>query len=64
MLAASDLDADEERVPGEGGRPGTSGGGFQRRAGNMGSMSGADDALYMEYRRNIKHPLFKKFRIK
>ncbi|XP_043190163.1 general transcription and DNA repair factor IIH helicase subunit XPB-like [Amphibalanus amphitrite] len=63
VLAASDLDADEERVPGEGGRPGTSGG-FQRRAGNMGSMSGADDALYMEYRRNIKHPLFKKFRIK
>ncbi|XP_037075678.1 general transcription and DNA repair factor IIH helicase subunit XPB-like [Pollicipes pollicipes] len=65
VLAASDLDADEERVPGEQGRPGGGGGGgFQRRAGNMASMSGADDAVYMEYRRNIKHPLFKKFRVK
>jgi len=60
VLAASDMDADEERVPGEGGRPGA-GGGFQRRAGNMASISGADDAVYLEYRRNIKHPLFKKF---
>uniref|UniRef100_A0A1B6E978 General transcription and DNA repair factor IIH helicase/translocase subunit XPB n=3 Tax=Auchenorrhyncha TaxID=1955247 RepID=A0A1B6E978_9HEMI len=65
VLAASETDADEERVPGEGlvnrGGPSTS-----RRTGNMASMSGADDAVYMEYRRqhfaNIKHPLFKKFR--
>uniref|UniRef100_A0A146LTX2 General transcription and DNA repair factor IIH helicase/translocase subunit XPB n=4 Tax=Lygus hesperus TaxID=30085 RepID=A0A146LTX2_LYGHE len=59
VLAASDLDADEERIPGEGPRPGT------RRPGNIGSMSGADDAVYMEYKRSnslIKHPLFKKFR--
>lgn len=61
VLAASDLDADEERIPGEGFRPG----GVRRTAGNIGSMSGADDAVYMEYKRsysNIKHPLFKKFR--
>lgn len=33
----------------------------------MGSMSGADDAVYYEYKRAssltaVKHPLFKKFR--
>nr|CAD7399598.1 unnamed protein product [Timema cristinae] len=63
VLAASDIDADEERIPGEGPRTGTM---VQRRVGNMSSMSGADDAVYWEYRRasnsNIKHPLFKKFR--
>lgn len=63
VLAANDMDAEEERVPGEGPRPGPSG---FRRVGNMGSMSGADDAVYYEYRKsilsNIKHPLFKKFR--
>lgn len=65
VLAASETDADEERIPGEGigirGGPSSS-----RRTGNMASMSGADDAVYLEYRRqhyaNIKHPLFKKFR--
>ena len=65
VLSASDLDADEERVPGEiGGRPA-----FGRRTGTMASMSGADDAVYMEYKRpsasNLpKHPLFKKYRSK
>ena len=65
VLSASDLDADEERVPGEiGGRPA-----FGRRTGTMASMSGADDAVYMEYKRpsasNLpKHPLFKKYRTK
>ncbi|KAJ4430992.1 hypothetical protein ANN_19585 [Periplaneta americana] len=62
VLAASDMDADEERVPGEGPRSGPT----IRRAGNMSSMSGADDAVYLEYKKpslsNIKHPLFKKFR--
>ncbi|XP_039281828.1 LOW QUALITY PROTEIN: general transcription and DNA repair factor IIH helicase subunit XPB [Nilaparvata lugens] len=65
VLAASDMDADEERMPGEGvGLSGARGGGSSRRAGNMASMSGADDAVYFEYRRNsnVKHPLFKKFR--
>lgn len=39
-----------------------------RKAGNMTSMSGADDAVYYEYKKAAssstanKHPLFKKFR--
>jgi DNA excision repair protein ERCC-3 len=86
VLAASDADADDERIPGE---MGAKGGPvifdsfyammlknetncpllqFGRRAGTMGSMSGADDAVYMEYKRSssnaAKHPLFKKFRMK
>nr|CAG4643033.1 EOG090X01LU [Ilyocryptus agilis] len=65
VLAAQDSDADEERVPGEIGAR-TS---FGRRPGTMASMSGADDTVYMEYKRAggsnaPKHPLFKKFRAK
>ncbi|XP_033842277.1 general transcription and DNA repair factor IIH helicase subunit XPB [Periophthalmus magnuspinnatus] len=67
VLAASDLDAEEEVVAGEvGGRPQIS-----RRTGTMSSMSGADDTVYMEYQsrgskaaslaKNV-HPLFKRFR--
>ncbi|TSK62675.1 TFIIH basal transcription factor complex helicase XPB subunit [Bagarius yarrelli] len=67
VLAATDLDAEEEVVTGEfGGKTQ-----FSRRAGTMSSMSGADDAVYMEYQasrgsktaagKNI-HPLFKRFR--
>ncbi|XP_031783608.1 general transcription and DNA repair factor IIH helicase subunit XPB [Nasonia vitripennis] len=62
VLSASDVDADEERIPGEGPRP------MVRKAGNMASLSGADDAVYYEYKRSAasstanKHPLFKKFR--
>ena len=61
VLAASDIDCEDERVPGEGGvmRPGTS-----KRAGGFSSLSGADD-VYYEYRKNKnlnQHPLFKKFR--
>ncbi|KOX74919.1 DNA excision repair protein haywire [Melipona quadrifasciata] len=62
VLSASDMDADEERIPGEGLRP------IVRKAGNMTSMSGADDAVYYEYKKAPssstanKHPLFKKFR--
>ena len=39
-----------------------------RKVGSMSSMSGADDAVYMEYQSKSKsqkqhlHPLFKKFR--
>lgn len=39
-----------------------------RKAGNLASMSGADDAVYYEYKKSAssstanKHPLFKKFR--
>lgn len=67
VLAASDLDAEEEVVVGEVGvRPQIS-----RRPGTMSSMSGADDTVYMEYQsrgsksalsiKNV-HPLFKRFR--
>ncbi|EFA00328.1 general transcription and DNA repair factor IIH helicase subunit XPB [Tribolium castaneum] len=64
VLAASDIDCEDEKVPGEGGRG--AGGSGNRRTGQMGSMSGADDAVYYEYKKNAanqhKHPLFKKFR--
>ncbi|KAF5288218.1 hypothetical protein FQA39_LY03986 [Lamprigera yunnana] len=65
VLAASDIDCEDERVPGEGGPRGGPGG--TRRVGHMGSMSGADDAVYYEYKKSSsstanKHPLFKKFR--
>lgn len=60
VLKATDTDADEEKLPGEGG-PSTSG--FKRVAGSMSSMSGADDSVYLEYKKSTtKHPLFKKFR--
>uniref|UniRef100_A0A4W4FCN4 General transcription and DNA repair factor IIH helicase/translocase subunit XPB n=1 Tax=Electrophorus electricus TaxID=8005 RepID=A0A4W4FCN4_ELEEL len=67
VLAASDLDAEEEVVTGEMGGKAQ----FSRRSGTMSSMSGADDAVYMEYQasrssklaasKNV-HPLFKRFR--
>ncbi|XP_059478240.1 general transcription and DNA repair factor IIH helicase subunit XPB [Neocloeon triangulifer] len=61
VLAASDMDADEERMPGEGGMK--AGPSVHRRVGTLSSLSGADDAIYTEYKRsNVKHPLFKKFR--
>ncbi|XP_061660722.1 general transcription and DNA repair factor IIH helicase subunit XPB isoform X2 [Syngnathoides biaculeatus] len=64
VLAASDLDAEEETVE-VGTRPQ-----FSRRTGTMSSMSGADDTVYMEYQGKSKapslgkgiHPLFKRFR--
>ncbi|CAD6233996.1 GSCOCG00007459001-RA-CDS [Cotesia congregata] len=60
VLLANDSDADEEKIPGEGSRP------TMRRAGNISSMSGADDAVYYEFKKpsssTAKHPLFKKFR--
>lgn len=85
VLSASDMDADEERIPGEGPRPVNCVAiiiknamfifallqfifQIMRKAGNMTSMSGADDAVYYEYRKAPgsstanKHPLFKKFR--
>ncbi|KYN40899.1 DNA excision repair protein haywire [Trachymyrmex septentrionalis] len=62
VLTASDTDADEERIPGEGLKP------IVRKAGTMMSISGADDTVYYEYKKAPgsstanKHPLFKKFR--
>ncbi|XP_072117176.1 general transcription and DNA repair factor IIH helicase/translocase subunit XPB isoform X1 [Mobula birostris] len=63
VLAASDLDAEEEVVLGEFGSKGQ----VMRRAGTMSSMSGADDTVYLEYQRSKSlgkniHPLFKRFR--
>ncbi|OQV16193.1 TFIIH basal transcription factor complex helicase XPB subunit [Hypsibius exemplaris] len=74
VLAASDADADEERIVGEGGK---GGGSVQmtRKVGSMGSFSGADESVYMEIKgkgRSTKHgtgsasgaahSLFKKFK--
>ncbi|XP_050409354.1 general transcription and DNA repair factor IIH helicase subunit XPB [Patella vulgata] len=64
VLQATDADAEEERTVGDGSqmRPNMS-----RKVGSMSSMSGADDAIYMEYRKKkgskeSSHPLFKRFR--
>lgn len=61
ILAASEADMYEEGVLGERG-----GAGSQRKAGNIGSLSGADDSIYGEKRKGSKkdhqHYLFKKFR--
>eukprot|EP00088_Acartia_fossae_P070828 TRINITY_DN9577_c0_g1_i1.p1 TRINITY_DN9577_c0_g1~~TRINITY_DN9577_c0_g1_i1.p1 ORF type:complete len:254 (-),score=78.66 TRINITY_DN9577_c0_g1_i1:227-988(-) len=58
-LAANDADIDDEVVPGSG-KPGAT-----RKQGNMASMSGGDDNLYLEVRSRMKatHPLFKRFRM-
>ncbi|KAG8199399.1 hypothetical protein JTE90_000267 [Oedothorax gibbosus] len=63
VLAANDADAEDEKIPAEF----ASGKGIQvsRRVGSMSSLSGADDAVYMEYklkREGSRHPLFKRFR--
>ncbi|GFS32150.1 general transcription and DNA repair factor IIH helicase subunit XPB [Nephila pilipes] len=62
VLAANDADAEDEKMPSEfsGGKQQVS-----RRVGSMSSLSGADDAVYMEYkmkREGSRHPLFKRFR--
>lgn len=63
VLATTDEDAEEERGVGESGNPQ-----FARKSGSMASMSGADNALYMEFKGKGKsggahsHPLFKRFR--
>ncbi|CAK6448661.1 unnamed protein product [Pipistrellus nathusii] len=66
VLAATDLDAEEEAVAGEFGAKSSQ---VSRRFGTMSSMSGADDTVYMEYHSARSkaaskhvHPLFKRFR--
>jgi len=56
-LAANDADLEEEVLN-------ASGTGTMRRKGNMSSMSGADDNIYIEAKSRIKekHPLFKRLR--
>ncbi|XP_068670729.1 general transcription and DNA repair factor IIH helicase/translocase subunit XPB-like isoform X2 [Montipora foliosa] len=71
VLAASDADAEEERVASDSiSRNSSSSSLVSRRQGSMASMSGADDMMYLEYRSSNKqscksrHPLFKQFRKK
>ncbi|XP_048579619.1 general transcription and DNA repair factor IIH helicase subunit XPB isoform X2 [Nematostella vectensis] len=63
VLAASDVDAEEEKTAADFGQKG---GAVSRRVGSMASMSGADDMIYLEYKSSksklARHPLFKKFR--
>ncbi|XP_037379019.1 general transcription and DNA repair factor IIH helicase subunit XPB isoform X2 [Talpa occidentalis] len=66
VLAATDLDAEEEVVAGEFSSRSSQ---VSRRFGTMSSMSGADDTVYMEYHSSRNkastkhvHPLFKRFR--
>jgi len=66
ILAANDYEGEEEKLPGEF-RAGSSGA-FGRKKASLASISGADDSVYREYKKNassltqFKHPLFKKFR--
>ncbi|XP_077515110.1 ATP-dependent DNA helicase hay [Amblyomma americanum] len=53
VLAANDADAEEERVAGETGPTGHRVQ-MSRRTGNMSSMSGADSAVYLEYKTEKK----------
>ena len=65
-MAATDADIEEEIVPGAGANA-SSRSNFQRRnLKGFSSFSGADNDAYMEFKSKskIKHPLFKKFRIK
>ncbi|XP_054156436.1 general transcription and DNA repair factor IIH helicase subunit XPB-like [Oppia nitens] len=70
VLQANDADGEEEKISGLDSATGRSAsGGFIRKAGNMSSISGADDNVYMEYKKSSakgggdhKHPLFKRFR--
>jgi DNA excision repair protein ERCC-3 len=67
VLQANDADAEEEKVVGLDSGMRTTSSGITRRPGNMSSISGADDNVYMEYKsKNNKsenrHPLFKRFR--
>ena len=69
IIAASDLDAEEEQVPAteagvsSGGASGSKGASKQVQS-SMASLSGADDMYYTEMKKpNTKvHPLFKRFR--
>ncbi|KAL4222357.1 TFIIH basal transcription factor complex helicase XPB subunit [Mactra antiquata] len=62
VIAASDQDAEEERIAGES-QTGKSV--FGKRVGSMSSMSGGDGSVYMDMKKSSNkhlHPLFKKFR--
>lgn len=61
VLAASDIDCEDERVPGEGGFPRAS---TSKKTGGFSSLSGADNEVYYEQKKksSVQHPLFKRFR--
>eukprot|EP00731_Ephydatia_muelleri_P018733 Em0011g773a len=59
VLAASDNDAEEEGGGVGASASGKPQAGASRKAGNMASMSGAGDMMYMEWRTKPQHPLFK-----
>jgi DNA excision repair protein ERCC-3 len=64
ILAASDFDAEEEKLPGEGR---TGGNAYGRKNASLASISGADDSVYREFKKpsgGPTHPLFKKLRNK
>ena len=70
VLAATEADAEEEHATGDAAdmAASSSKGGFQRRKVNMASMSGADSATYMQFKKKrtkaelaTRHPLFKRF---
>jgi len=65
VLAANDTDAMEEKVPAEY-QSSNKFSGASRRKGAMSSLSGGDDQIYMEYKKNNHkknvHELFKAFR--
>merc|ERR1712013_814301 len=66
VLAASDTDAEEEKVPGEVGGPKSGQFSVVRRSGTMSSLSGGDTMSFAEYKAQqtkSRHPLFKKFRV-
>lgn len=64
ILAASDFDAEEEKLPGD---SRTAGSAFGRKNASLASLSGADDSVYREFKKPLggaTHPLFKKLRNK
>jgi len=63
VMAATDADAEEEKVATENSSRSGSNVSVSRRAGSMASMSGADDMMYIESRSKQRHPLFKRFRM-
>ena len=67
VMSANEIDTEEDTANGKGSgpsRPGTSSTG-SRKVGSLAALSGADDAVYYEFKKTStahKHPLFKKFR--
>ena len=67
VMAATDADIEEEPLPGGVGSHATSRSNIQRRnLKGFSSFSGGDNDAYMEFKSKskVRHPLFKKFRLK